>query len=169
MALPALADVGQRDLLLPSGIYQATLDEIREKFVETDPTYRQRVEVWSLYMRFRTLIRGLLPVQHEFLDGSFVTSRAAPKDTDVSFWINAADLDALSPEAEAAFEQLQTEALPNFKCDAYWVTPCDPGHVLHDEYLHWKRATEEGWPSYKSRQRLIVPGVTKGYIEVVSQ
>lgn len=166
--LPEFVDVGEKDALLPPGIHPATMLEIEERLVRTSPTYRRRVDLWESFKQFRTLVHGLLPVQHEYLDGSFVTSRPAPKDTDSSFWINATDIDALGEKEQRAFGLLWSQRMSRFACDAYLVTPCDSAHPRYADYQYWKQKTETSWPAYKNRAKLVVPGVTKGYIEVVS-
>lgn len=168
MPIPNLVNVGQKDLLLPPGIHQATLAEIHAAFVDTSPKYRQRVEVWDRYMQFRSLLAGLVPIDHEYLDGSFVTSRAAPKDVDVSFWVQASAIDGMAPHQEAALAQLQSVAIPTFTCDMYLVTPCVAGDAMYGEFQYWKKRTEEAWRAYSNRAKLIVPGIEKGYIEVVN-
>ena len=167
MPLPGLVNVGEKDLLLPAGIHGATPGEVAALLVDTDPRYQRRVELWTLYLQFRTLLRGLVAVQHEYLDGSFVTSRAAPKDTDASFWVEASHIEALGPAQRMAFMTLWDQRMSVFRCDAYLVTPCAAGHSAYADYEFWKNRTEVSWPAYKNRAREIVPGVTKGYIEVV--
>lgn len=166
--IPDLIDAGQKDLLLPVGIHQATLAEVEAALVQTQPTYQRRVELWGLFNQFLTLVKGYVPVDHVFLDGSFVTSRPAPKDTDVSIWVDAEGIDALTPAQQQAFGLLWSQRMSRFHCDAYLVTPCAPAHPAHKTYLHWKNATETSWPAYKNRAKLIVAGVTKGYIEVMT-
>src|SRR4051812_16621271 len=104
--LPALTDVGQEDLLLPSGVHQGTLDEVKTLLVDGFPSSLQRIRLWESYVAFRTLIRALVPVDHEYLDGSFVTSRPAPKDVDLSIWVDAAAIDRLGPQDQVAFARL---------------------------------------------------------------
>lgn len=166
--LPELIDVGQRDHLLPPGIHPASLEDVATRFVNTTPKYQRRVELWAKYLRFRTLVAGFVTIEHEFLDGSFVTSKGAPKDIDLSIWVQAAEIDALPEARQAAFEQVWAERLSHFSCDAYLVPVCDPGHPLHDEYVYWKSKTESSWPAYKNRAKVVVPGVVKGYVEVVT-
>lgn len=165
--LPDLIDVGEKDSLLPAGIHPATLGDVQKRFVDGDPQYQRRVDLWNAYLQFRTMLAGLVPIRREYLDGSFVTSRAAPKDTDASFWIDAADLDGLTGPQQAAFNQLWAERMSRYHCDAYLITPCAPSHPLHATYLYWKTKTEESWPCYKNRAKVVVPGVVKGYVEVV--
>lgn len=166
--LPDFVDVGERDLLLPAGIHPATRLEIEDALVRTQPTYQRRVELWGHFNQFITLVAGFLPIDHLFLDGSFVTSRQAPKDIDSSLWIHADAIDNLSPSQSSAFALLWSQRMSHYLCDAYLVTPCDASHPRHAEYEYWKNRTQASWPAYKNRAKLIVPGVAKGYIEVVA-
>lgn len=166
--LPELQDVGQKDWLLPAGIHQAAVDDVAARLVNTKPTYQRRVDLWAAYQAFRTMVAGFVTIEHEYLDGSFVTSRPAPKDTDASFWVSADELNGLSSARQAAFRQLWSERIPRYSCDAYLVTMCDPGHPAYAHYQLWKQKTEQSWPAYKNRAKVIVPGIVKGYVEVVS-
>lgn len=168
IVIPDFVDVAQSDRVLPVGIHQATLPEVEDRFVRTAPTSRRRADLWNWFVQFTTLVNGIVPIDQIFLDGSFVTSRVVPKDTDFSMWIQAAAINALAPSQRAAFDLLMSQRITHYHCDAYLVTPCAPADPEYAFYQYWKNRTEASWPAYKNRAKLIIPGVAKGYIEVVT-
>lgn len=78
--------------ILPDGIYGASPGQVKERFVTAFPQSMTRPRLFDGWQALRHLVRTLLPVEHEYLDGSFVTSKANPRDIDVSFWVRGDDV-----------------------------------------------------------------------------
>jgi hypothetical protein len=74
-ALPPLTYHGH----LPEGIHDTTLERIRERFV-INP---QRAQLWERLEEFLRRVMAMDQFSHAYIDGGFVTSKAAPEDIDV--------------------------------------------------------------------------------------
>jgi hypothetical protein len=110
----------------------------------------------------------IVPIQQEFVDGSFVTDKVNPKDVDLSFWVDAEDLVALPKADQVAVDSLFTVGgvMKSYGCDAYLVPRCSIGHPAFPAFQHmlW---TDGHWRSVRDKNRSIVDGVHKGYVRVV--
>lgn len=166
MPLPPLEDTpGIRERILPAGTYSATVEEIRETFVSAFPASVRRPLIYQGWTQFRALVRRLVPVQSEFIDGSFVTDRLNPDDIDLSLWVRASDIDSLPPNDALALEAVMGRRF-QFLCDAYLVPICDEGHRLYPHFTWIKEKTARYWAAYKDLNDEVIPGITKGYVEV---
>jgi hypothetical protein len=90
--IPDIVDNGSVWEVLPSGVHDATLDEIKKRFV----TNARREEL------FEGLKRGCLALKAAgcgviYLDGSFVTSKEVPNDFDVCWDPTGVDVSSLDP------------------------------------------------------------------------
>jgi hypothetical protein len=163
----AHADRQVTDHLLPVGVHSATQDEVEEALVDKFPRSLTRRRVFNGWCAFRTQVRQLVQVDHEYIDGSFVTGRLNPKDVDVSLWIRADTMNALDTGRQSALSQLLKDAKALYHSDAYVVPHCSSGHSLYRVY-QTQLWTKQYWRMYKNVRGIVVPGAEKGYIEVVS-
>ena len=95
MAIPHL----ERSGLLPAGVHECTIDELKARFGRFQASDRRpklfaKLELFVNELRAAKIVRSLL------VDGSFVTSKAAPNDIDLVAVVGAdhdftADLDPL--------------------------------------------------------------------------
>lgn len=154
------------DRILPSGTYKMTEDEVEEAFVKPFSSSLRRRMVFRDWTAYRAQIRSLVPVEQEFIDGSFVTDRMNPDDVDMSLWIRAQELDSLAPGAQRAILRLLADS-KRFNCDAYIVPVCNSGHIMFQDFQKQSKWTEEYWASYRDPRKIVVPGIEKGYVEVV--
>jgi hypothetical protein len=113
--------------VLPQGIHDADLVTIEADLVNAFAPNAQRRVVFDGWVAFRNLLRTIVGVKAEYIDGSFVTEKPAPKDIDVSFWIDADDLLQLTPTQQTALNDLLARA-SSFHVDGYIVPECGPGH-----------------------------------------
>lgn len=164
--LPAFVDVGQGDRLLPDGVHAATVEEMEEAFVGAFPGSLTRRQVFRRWTSFRELVRGVVSVEHEYIDGSFVTDRPNPADVDLSLWIDAEELNGLPLSKERYFERLLSQGKA-YKCHPFVVPMCSHGHADYGQFVYMKGWTERYWRSYKKANGTVVPGVAKGYVEVI--
>jgi hypothetical protein len=168
MAIPDLV-AGAHEPLLPPGVHPATIAEVQESFVTAFPTSVTRPKVVSDWLAFRQLIESFLTIRHEYLDGSFVTGRLNPRDMDHSIWVDADEFVALPPDRASALKGLWFQRLSGFGCDAHIVPECGPRHPAYPVFVSERDLTEAAWPRYQTVMRQIVPGVEKGYLEVVDE
>jgi hypothetical protein len=171
MAGPALPDFvnhpGVIFPILPQGIHDANLSEVEAKLVDALPN-PQRLLAFNGWVAFRALVHALVPVRGEYINGSFVTAKPNPKDVDVSFWIDADDLDALDPARKGALNQLFGVQAPNFHVDAYVVPECGFGHASYAtfQFMLW---TEHFWSRCRDHAGAVIDahGIRKGFVRVV--
>jgi hypothetical protein len=78
MAIPPL----NRDGFLPAGIYDATLDEIRERFGVFQESDR-RPRLLTKLVQLLDAMRSTHLFQMLLIDGSFVSAKPAPNDIDL--------------------------------------------------------------------------------------
>jgi hypothetical protein len=78
MPIPELSPGG----FLPAGVFDCTIDEIRQKFGRFQGTDR-RPKLFSRFEEFLTAIRRSNLFEAILIDGSFVTEKAAPNDIDL--------------------------------------------------------------------------------------
>lgn len=90
--IPFLCDIGSTWKLLPPGIHEATLEEVRLAFATNS---RRRA-------LFKGLSRGLKSLKHAgcsviYLDGSYVSDKTFPGDYDVCWDPKNVDINKLDP------------------------------------------------------------------------
>lgn len=169
MVLPALTVDG----LLPAAAapYLTDMNELRAVFVDGAPAFRdERARICSALELHLDLAREHVgPGTRAWIDGGFITHKtwAAPHDADVALVFQPAVRFATEPvvplltlknvsavEPRLAIERLQPMG---GLVDAFLV-PDQPAHtaVWHDT-----------WSSVKDANGDIVPGLRKGYVEVI--
>lgn len=161
-----LKDVGQPDLLLEHGIHDATVADIQAVFVDPFPNSLTRADIFQRWQAFRDRLRNIVTVKEEFIDGSFVTSREDPADIDASYWIFATDIDALSHIGQKALHQLLAAGKPSFLVHAFLVPECGGNHPAFAAFDHTRKWTRKYWKAYQDPNKMVVPGVTKGYLRM---
>jgi hypothetical protein len=88
VVLPAMTEDGR----LPEGRHEATLDEIRERFVEEAPNRARRDLIFRALLVYADIVRSLFPEARLWINGGFVTHKSeAPKDVDVVIVSEAPD------------------------------------------------------------------------------
>ena len=74
--------------VLPAGVYDCTLDEIKARFGVFDRSDR-RPNLFAKLAAFVGEVTAALIVRHVLLDGSFVTAKAEPNDIDLILVVDA--------------------------------------------------------------------------------
>lgn len=143
-----------------------SVEDVGTTFVDGFPGSMSRGDILRRWKQFSDLIRGTVDVEHEYLDGSFVTTRPNPADVDLSCWITADNLNALPLAKQRYMSRLLSQASA-YRCDAYIVPVCSNGHPDYPSFVHMKNWTERYWRSYKKASGAVVDGVHKGYVEVM--
>jgi hypothetical protein len=159
--IPEFVETGMGDPALPPGIHKASVDEIRAALVDAFPESTSRSRLLGGWLAFRLSVRRLVPVEYEYLDGSFVTGKLNPKDIDLSLWINRSDLEAAHPDNRAGITTLRRQRL-SFGCDALFVFVCPTSHPKYREFEHFRDWTENAWRTYRTGTRELTTAVSKG-------
>ena len=167
-SFPSFVDLSDVQFpVLPHGIYEGTIDDVLAMFVSSFSPNDQRQKVFDGWSTFRTLIRSLVQVDEEYIDGSFVTKKPSPKDLDVSFWISADNLNSMDPIYQRFLENLM-QSSKSYNVDAYIVPHCPPGHPQEAifQYMLW---TKDNWTRCRDKKGNLHPqsGPKKGYVRVV--
>lgn len=164
--LPEFVETGLGDAILPDGIHPATVEAIEKRFVDEFPKSLTRARLFRGWLSFSVQVRALVRVEHEYIDGSFVTAAPNPKDVDASYWIPRRAVEGLEPRDQQAFGGLWERRLTSYHVDGYLVMRCPRSHRGRQEYEYWKHRTETAWPRYRKWNREFVDSPRKGYVEV---
>jgi hypothetical protein len=92
MPIPPLDAFG----LLPAGIHHCTVAEIETRFSSSDSASRRAI-LFAGFRDYLNLVRGTGCFSIAYVDGSFVTSNAAPKDVDLIIDLPNADQNVWTP------------------------------------------------------------------------
>jgi hypothetical protein len=162
------------DGLLPPGIHSADLAEIYERFVEDAPNRGHRELLFSAFHLYYRLVRRLVPSGKLWVDGGFGTQKGAePHDVDVV--VLPADWSALASLPDAAQRDFlgllthQDVIVGSLDPPAWWSRIQPVGGVLDGFVCHpgHEALWAATWSSVKGDDGLIVPGMAKGFVEVV--
>lgn len=165
---PSLLDVGQDDRLLPAGIHELTAEEVKQLLVDPFPHSETRADIYVRWLAFRSRLADLVSIDQEFVDGSFVTSRQNPRDIDVSYWVDATELDSLSAIQWDSLRQHVNSAKGSFLVHAFVLPRCGESHPAWPQFDHMRKWTRKYWKAYSDSGKNVIPGVSKGYIKVAS-
>lgn len=150
------------DGCLPIGAHETTPAEVEQRLVQVFAGSVTRRGLHDDWRRRRELIFEIVPLEKEWVDGSFVTLKRNPGDVDVISFIQGEAIEALSIEDRKALgahfnSRLRSKLL--FGCDGFLVPIRPPGHPERGNYelmsAHWDR-----WWSHDR------DGVEKGYLDV---
>ncbi len=157
--IPAFNEHG----VLPGGRYQATPDEIEQRFVLTFPTSLTRKSIFDGWRRRREQLLDLIQVEQEWIDGSFVTSKRDAGDLDVAVFIDGQTFDNLPVSDRQKVLALTAGPGPllQFGCHSFFIAVWPHTHARHAEYLH----SSGYWDRLWSRDRT---APEKGYLDVRS-
>jgi hypothetical protein len=155
--------------VLPPGIHSASVAEIRAVFVDgiQSSVRDERFECWQAW---RAAVGAIINVEREFVDGSFVTSRANPNDLDLAVWVDAEEYFSLSAGKRKAMLRLTgEETWDSMRIDAYIVPVCNEDSQYYEKYSRTRRQAEEAFETARDEKCNLIPRdiLTKGYVEVV--
>ena len=152
--------------LLPVGCHRTALDEIERVFVRDAPFPAARGELWTTFKRYVDEVWSLMPSTRLWINGGFVTHKtwAAPHDIDVCLVVKGTEFDAVP---DAVLRPLLTESLPDGQrvqpmagaVDAFAAQRGNPDD---------QQVFRTEWSRVRGPDRLEVPGVSKGYLEVLA-
>jgi hypothetical protein len=135
MPIPALEPSG----LLPSGVHDCSLDDIKSHFTWND----HRTNLFDRFLRFlEAELRPLFPYPI-FFDGSFVTDKELPDDTDVVLDLSEVP-DERKWQALMFMQQHQGRLMEDYRVH-FWINP--PGQndfAAFFQYVGVKTARAKG-------------------------
>lgn len=148
--------------LLPTGLIQVTADQVHEHFVAHFDTSKSRQRLFDQWMLHRAAITSIVPIQRQWLDGSFVTSKVNPGDIDVVTFVDGESVDALSDAQIALLGDLTDghATRDRWGVDSFLVATYPEDHperaLSRKAEGSWRRL----WTSVKGSS------LTKGFLEV---
>lgn len=169
--IPSISQEG----LLPPGRHSATLDEVKEIFVERAPFSDERRIIFSALDLHLTLMKQIFRSGAAWINGGFVTHKswAPPKDADIAYVLSSAAVNALDAESAARLGTLLTlQGVVSFK-PSFQATRVQPMGGLLDSFLVVEEQSDQVatwdslWCTVMGEDSLPVDGATKGYVEVV--
>jgi hypothetical protein len=162
------------DKMLPAGIHQASLDEVEELFVEQAPFRDERREIWSAFQLYVGMLRKLVPSATIWVDGGFVTHKTwAPADMDLAVLLDGSHVSALTPEQLQRLTQLMTLQGVRVTSPLTAAARLQPMGGLIDAFVleasdpHGRQFWESTWSRVYDQNKVLVPGKSKGFVEVV--
>lgn len=92
--------------LLPAGIHEVTLDQLRSDFVESFPMSNRRKEIYNRFLDFLRLIIMIDVIEEIWIDGSCVTKKNEPDDIDAVAFASATTVNSLSNDKQNTMEMI---------------------------------------------------------------
>lgn len=160
-AIAVSVEFPQGEDRLPEGIHQVTPDEMKALLVDPFPQSETRARLYERWLGVREAIRRVVPVQREWLNGSYVTRKDDPGDIDMITFLDPA-VDQLDLPAQVLLSALITPQVAKtmHDCHSFPIVAYPEGHPAHAEYL----GHEQTWASFFGRDR---EGNPKGFLEIV--
>jgi hypothetical protein len=158
---------------LPPGRHSADLDAIEALFVTQAPHRDKRQTVFEAFKIHFLLVRQLFARGTLWVDGGFCTHKPeAPKDIDMLMIVDPSDAANLGPGDMERLLQLLTLQQVQVGRPASVTPRVQPMGGLIDCFFALTTDTDtlkifdQLWSSVKSADGTIVPGASKGYLEV---
>lgn len=156
VALPKKAD------FLPPGVHEATPEEIEAVFVHDFKGSTTRAVVFRQWQILNQAIERIIPIEKQWVYGSFVTSKKDPADIDIITHFDGAAMDGLGPVDKMLVHGLisghYTRDLHGV--DSYAIVFYPERHPAREEYVK----AINFWDDMLAHQGR--KGEAKGYIEV---
>lgn len=83
------------DPLLPAGIHQMTLAQLKTGFVDKFPGSKRREEIFQHFVDFLRFVTLIDVIEEIWIDGSFVTEKDEPDDIDAFAFASASVVNSL--------------------------------------------------------------------------
>jgi hypothetical protein len=145
---------------LPPGTHVTEVVEVERRLVQMFESSITRKDIYRGWRDRRQALFDLVPLEYEWLDGSFVTAKQNPRDLDVVTFIEGTAIDSLSKaDRDRLLEHfLRPRTKLRFGCDAYLVAIRPPAHPSFNLYERQRRYWDTWWGHERD-------GTEKGYLE----
>jgi len=126
--------------LFPLGWHRTTLSELRRVSVEAFPLSATREEIMAGLEAIVDRLAAVKIVGDLWLDGSFLTEKINPKDSDVALCVDAPSMyDFGSDEQHETIDWLRRNLKnTDLLCDSYVIFTYPIPHVMFEEGEWWK-------------------------------
>lgn len=127
--------------LLPWGLHPMTLADVRNLCVVRFPDSITRSGIMDGLEAVVTEVnKSGLPLEI-WVNGSFLTEKLNPEDSDIVAKFDGVAFDAAQPEQQARIAWLNSNLKNHFKCDSYVFPDYPKGHPAHDSDMgdvYWR-------------------------------
>jgi hypothetical protein len=146
---------------LPAGCHPVSTDEFKSLLVDAFPDSSSRPDLFERWLAVREGIRRIVPVQAEWINGSYVTRKQEPGDIDMIVFLDP-EIDQLDAADQTLLLGLVAKDVTKHLhgCHSFPVIAYPEGHPDHDAYV----AAKETWSAFFGRDR---EGNPKGFLEIV--
>ena len=135
--------------LLPDGVYSASASEMHERCVADFPGSTRRPTVIASFIRYQEAVAALGVNATQWVDGSFVDrTRLDPDDVDVVNFCEQANLNSLSPAAQAQIEPLldgDVKTKPQYDTHSFLIVRFPPGHPFESSFEANRKYWRDAW------------------------
>lgn len=126
--------------LLAVGFHPMTIVELRKLCVDGFPTSKRRIQIMNGLEKVLLKIAATDLKAEAWIDGSFLTEKVEPDDSDIVVRVTGADCDAANADQENIMNWLNDEDLkPDYFCDSYCFVEYESTHTLCG-VGEWERA-----------------------------
>jgi hypothetical protein len=148
--------------LLPTGLVSASAAQVHQHFVAPFTSSTTRQKLYDQWLLHRQAIETIIPIERQWLNGSYVTSKVDPGDIDVVTFIDGDALNSLASPQQALLQDLIAgpSTRDRWGIDSYFVPTYAEGHpdrtTARKAEGYWRRM----WTNVKGST------LTKGFLEV---
>ena len=152
------------DGFLPPGRQRCTDEELHAGLVGAFPGSARREDLYNHWLLHRAALAHLVPIAHQWINGSFVTGKEDPNDVDVVSFFDGPANDALPQHLQMLVDTLLRGPYTKeaWRIDSYGVAVYPQGHPQHRPYLAARGYWDWWWGRVRDDD-----GMVKGYLEVV--
>ena len=134
MALPEFNENG----LLPEGLHMASNTDLRDRCVVSFAGSVRRPVVYDSFVVYQTDVAAIGVNSTQVIDGSFIDqTRMEPDDIDLANFCDAANLNSLSPKAQATVTPLlngRETTKVKYNTHTFLVVRFPPGHPFEAQF-----------------------------------
>ena len=148
--------------LLPTGLIRVTDEQVHEHFVAPFTASKTRQRLYDQWLLHREAIETIVPVQRQWLDGSYVTDKVDPGDVDIVTFVDGEALNGLTPAQQAVLSDLVAghSTRDRWGVDSFLVPTYAEGHPDRKAARRAEGQWRVMWTNVKGTN------LTKGFLEV---
>lgn len=148
--------------LLPTGLVKVSAEQVHEYFVAPFTTSTTRQRLYDQWLLHRQAIEVVIPIERQWLNGSFVTHKVDPADIDVVTFIDGESLNALGLPRQAVLGDLMAghSTRDRWGIDSFLVPTYAEGHPDRTAARKVEGTWRRMWTNVKGSN------LTKGFLEV---